>query len=212
MELTLHEVVKIQLLGMHKGREPAAPLFQLRVKRQGPGPGGDVAQQLVTACRFGGIGTGFGGGLAVEQPESDLSQLLFGIVGPLAAREDLGHPFAVPKLDVGDVHGRQLARSGSHFQHQAIEEAFLELEHGPVIGGTAIQVGDFFFDVEHFGDETVDVPGHVDEQLRIFLANPLGEQVATALVTLGKRGVKPRSSSRNTWKRVISRRTRLRSA
>ncbi len=147
-EFAGHQVLEVQLLRMDEGGELPAPLFQLGVKGQHPRPGRNVAQQLLAACRFRSVSPGFGGRLAVEQLEDNLGQFPLGIVRPFAAREDFRHPFPVTKLDVGDVHGRQLLRSRRRFQHQAIQEAFLEFVDGPVVGSAPIQVVDFLFDVE----------------------------------------------------------------
>ena len=45
---------------------------------------------------------------------------------------------------------------------------------------------DFLFDVEKSGDEAIQVPGNVDEKLRIFLAFAAGIAVATVFVAIGE--------------------------
>lgn len=79
------------------------------------------------------------------------------------------------------------------FQHQPIQEPFLEFAHPPVLDGAPIQFVYLLANVEKSGDEAIQMPGDVDEQLRILFPLAAGIRATTLFIAFGEgRGRRPK--------------------
>ena len=170
-EVARHQVVKVQLLGMHEGGKLADAAVSVPDETPGPAP---RPRRRASAPRSGPIPPHRALFLAAAWRSSSWrttsASSRSGSFAHSPRREDFRHPLPIAKLDVGDVHGRQFLRGRRRFQHQAIEEAFLEFVHAS--GHRCVRRFRSFTSFSMWkrrAMKRIQVSGNVDEERRIFL-------------------------------------------